>query len=95
LNPKDAELASVTVGENVDDLFYDAKAKRIYASCGAGTIAVIRQIDADHYESLSDVTTVKGAKTSTYDAAAQRLYLAVPRQEGKDGPEIWVYQARP
>ena len=56
---------------------------------------MIRQIDADHYESLTDVKTVQGAKTSTYDAEAQRLYLAVPRQEGKEGPEIWVYQARP
>jgi DNA-binding beta-propeller fold protein YncE len=89
------EIASVTIGDNVDDLFYDAKAKRIYASCGGGTIAVIRQIDADRYEALTNVTTVKGAKTSTYDAGAQRLYLAVPRQEGKEGPEIWVYQARP
>jgi DNA-binding beta-propeller fold protein YncE len=89
------EIASVTIGDNVDDMFYDAKAKRIYASCGGGTIAVVRQIDADHYESLPDVMTIKGAKTSTYDPATQRLYLAVPRQEGKEGPEIWVYQARP
>jgi len=40
------------------------------------------------------VPTIKGAKTSYYDMATGRLFLAVPRQEGKEGPEIWVYQAQ-
>jgi RNA polymerase sigma-70 factor, ECF subfamily len=37
----------------------------------------------------------KRGKTSAYDPIRKRLYVAVPRQEGKDGPEIWVYQSRP
>jgi DNA-binding beta-propeller fold protein YncE len=89
------ELTSVAIPEGIDDMFFDAKAKRIYASCGSGFVAVVRQIDADHYEVAANVATIKGAKTSYYDAAAARLYLAVPRQEGKEGPEIWVYQANP
>jgi DNA-binding beta-propeller fold protein YncE len=88
------ELASVPLPAGVDDMFYDSKDKRIYASCGAGSIAVIRQLDADHYEPLATIATVKGAKTSFYHAPSQRLFVAVPRQGGKEGPEIWVYQAR-
>jgi DNA-binding beta-propeller fold protein YncE len=87
------ELASVDIPEGIDDMYFDAKARRIYASCGSGYVAIVRQVDADHYELAAKVPTIKGAKTCIYDEATARLYLAVPRQEGKDGPEIWVFQA--
>jgi YVTN family beta-propeller protein len=89
------ELTSVAIPDGIDDMFFDSKAKRIYASCGSGFVAVVRQKDADHYELASKVETVKGAKTCYYDAATSRLYLAVPRQESNEGPEIWVYKANP
>jgi DNA-binding beta-propeller fold protein YncE len=89
------ELTSVAIPDGIDDMFFDAKAKRIFASCGSGFVAVVRQVDADHYEVVAKVATIKGAKSSCYDAATARLYLAVPRQEGEEGPEIWVYQANP
>jgi DNA-binding beta-propeller fold protein YncE len=90
-----SEITSVPIPADTDDVFYDAKRKRVYASCGEGFLAVIRQIDADHYESLEKVATVKDARTCFFDANMGRLYLAVPRQPGKDGPEIRIYQARP
>jgi DNA-binding beta-propeller fold protein YncE len=89
------QVTSVAIPEGVDDMFFDAKAKRIYASCGSGFVAVIRQIDADHYRSVARVPTVKGARTSCFDPGTGRLYVAVPRQTGKQGPEVWVYQTRP
>jgi DNA-binding beta-propeller fold protein YncE len=89
------EVTSVAIPEGVDDMFFDAKAKRIYASCGSGFVAVVRQIDADHYQLVAEVPTVKGARTSYFDPGIGRLFVAVPRQPGREGPEIWVYQARP
>jgi DNA-binding beta-propeller fold protein YncE len=89
------EIASMPIPEGSDDMFFDAVSKRIYISCSSGFVAVIRQSDADHYESVAQISTIKGAKTSAYDPSAKKLYLAVPRQPGKEGPEIWVYQARP
>jgi DNA-binding beta-propeller fold protein YncE len=89
------EITSVPIPADTDDVFYDAKRKRIYASCGEGFVAVIRQNDADHYELLEKVATVKDARTSFFDANSGRLYVAVPRPPGKEGPEIRVYQARP
>jgi DNA-binding beta-propeller fold protein YncE len=88
------EIAGVPVPDGIDDLFYDARRKRLYASCGDGFLAVIRQLDADHYEVAEKVATAKQAKTSLFDAETGRIYLAVPRQPGKDGPEIRVYQVR-
>ena len=88
-------VASVTIPGDVDDVSFDPRRRRIFASCGEGKIAVIKQIDADRYESLVEIATAKGARTSTYDAEAGRLYLAVPRRPNQDSPEVWIYQAKP
>jgi len=55
---------------------------------------VIRQEDADRYVVVEKLATAKQAKTSLLDAATGRLFLAVPRQAGKEGPEIRVYRVR-
>src|SRR5581483_12390776 len=88
------EVVSVAIPEDIDDLFYDAKHKRLYASCGAGALAVIQQRDADHYQALETISTAKLARTCFFDSATDRLYLIVPRQEGEEGPTIRVYQPR-
>jgi DNA-binding beta-propeller fold protein YncE len=88
------EVTSVDIPQDIDDLQYDAKRKRLFASCGEGFLAVIRQTDADHYDLVEKVPTVKGAKTSLFDPATSRIFLAVPRQMGKPGPEIHVYKIK-
>jgi DNA-binding beta-propeller fold protein YncE len=90
-----SEVTSIAIPADIDDVFYDAKNKRLYASCGAGALAVLRQRDADHYETLETVPTAKLARTCFFDPAGERLYLVVPRQEGEAGPTIRVYQPRP
>ena len=89
------EVASVPIPEDIDDLFYDAKNKRLNASTGAGFLAVIRQRDADHYETLETIPTTKIARTCFFDPAGGRLYLGLPRQKGEEGPTIRVYEPRP
>jgi DNA-binding beta-propeller fold protein YncE len=88
------EVASVAIPEDIDDVFYDAKNKRLYASCGAGFLAVLRQRDSDHYEMLETIPTSKLARTCFFDPVGERLYLVVPRQVGEEGPTIRVYQPR-
>ena len=91
-------VASVPIPGDVDDLSFDARRGRIYASCGEGAIAVIRQVDADRYESLATIPTVAGARTSIFSPESGQLYLAVPRRRDRpnqESPEVWVYQARP
>jgi len=87
------EITSVDIPGDIDDLFFDVKRKKIYASCGEGFLAVIRQIDADRYELVEKIATVADARTSFFDPETGRLYLGVPRQPNKEGPEIRVYQA--
>jgi DNA-binding beta-propeller fold protein YncE len=89
------EIANVAIPEDIDDLFYDAKNKRLYASCGAGALPVIRQRDADHYETQETIPTAKLARTCFFDPVGERLYILVPRQQGEEGPTISVYRPRP
>jgi DNA-binding beta-propeller fold protein YncE len=86
-----AEIASVDIPADTDDVWFDAKRKRIYASCGEGFIAIIKQSDPDHYELVEKLPTVKDARTSFLDSETGKLYLAVPRQPDEKGPEIRVY----
>jgi DNA-binding beta-propeller fold protein YncE len=88
------EISGVAIPEDTDDLFLDAKRKRLYAACAEGFLVVLKQVDADHLEVLEKIPTAKGARTCLYVPEPARLYLAVPRQEGKDGPEIRVYQPK-
>jgi DNA-binding beta-propeller fold protein YncE len=89
------EVTKVTIPGDTDDVFFDARRHRLYASCGEGYLAVVRQVDADHYELVEKIATAKLARTCFFDPSAGRLYLVVPRQEGQNGPEIRVYAARP
>jgi hypothetical protein len=84
------EVTSIEIPGDTDDIWYDAGEKRLYVSTGAGYLAVIRQVDSDHYETVARVPTERGARTCLYDPASRRLYLVVPRHLGH--PEIWVYQ---
>jgi DNA-binding beta-propeller fold protein YncE len=88
------EIAGVPIPEDIDDLFLDARHKRLYASCGEGYLVVLEQTDADHVRVLEKIATVKGARTCFFVPDTGRLYLAVPRREGKEGPEIRVYQTK-
>jgi DNA-binding beta-propeller fold protein YncE len=91
-------VARLPIPGDVDDLSYDSRRGRIYASCGDGALAVIRQSDADRYEVVETVPTAKGARTSVLDPGEGRLYVAVPRRPERPGqtdPEVWVYRAVP
>lgn len=89
------EIGGVPIPDGVDDLFLDAQRKRLYASCGEGFLVVLKQTEAGQLEVLEKIPTAKGAKTCLFAPQLNRLYLAVPRQEGKDGPEVRVYQVKP
>jgi DNA-binding beta-propeller fold protein YncE len=89
------ELAAVTIPGDIDDLFYDAKRQRLYASCGEGFLAVVEAKQSDGYRLVERLATTKEARTSFFDSRSGRLYVAVPRQPGKEGPEVQVFQVRP
>ncbi|OAI50669.1 hypothetical protein AYO44_17575 [Planctomycetaceae bacterium SCGC AG-212-F19] len=88
------EVASVPIAADVDDLFFDAQRKKLYAACGDGMISVVKQVSADKYEPGDKIATEKGARTGLFDSESSRFFLAVPRQPGKDAAEVRVYKVQ-
>ncbi len=89
------EVVSIEIPGDIDDLFYDAKRERLYASCGDGFLAVIQRKETDRFEVIERIPTGKLARTCLFDSESGRLYLPIPRQPGKDLPELRIFQARP
>jgi DNA-binding beta-propeller fold protein YncE len=82
------EVANIAIDGDADDVFLDAKRRRIYISCGAGFLDVI---DSASFKLLEKVSTASGARTSLFVHELDRLYLAVPHR-GKQQAEIRVYE---
>jgi YVTN family beta-propeller protein len=78
---------------DADDLFYDAKLRRLYLAGGAGFISVFAQLDADKYQPLAKIPTAAGARTALFVPAFGRLYLAVPHR-GAQAAEVRVYETQ-
>ncbi len=87
-------VVSLDAPGDADDVFYDAKAKRIYVSGGDGTIGVFEQKDPDTYELIGEVPTAEGARTSLFVPETGTLYLAVPRSGGQEEAEVRVYDTQ-
>jgi DNA-binding beta-propeller fold protein YncE len=73
---------------DADDVFVDAKRRRIYISCGEGAVAVVEP-RGDGYAELGRVRTVSGARTALFVPELDRLYLAV-RASGNEPAALWV-----
>jgi len=86
------EVGSVEIPGGIDDLHFDKRRNRLYASCSDSVLAVIEK-KSDNYEVVAKLESPKDSRTCVWSSG--KLYLGVPRQEGKDGPEVRVYEARP
>jgi DNA-binding beta-propeller fold protein YncE len=67
-------VARVPIGQHPDAAAFDPAGGTVYSSNGEGTLTVVRQVDADHYEPHS-VPTLKGARTMAFDPTTQRVFL--------------------
>lgn len=79
------------VGDS-DDVWYDGKASRVYASGGEGFVSIFARADGGHYKGIGRIPTATGARTSYFAARSRSLYVAVPHRGAKRA-EIRVYAA--
>jgi hypothetical protein len=78
---------------DADDVFVDARRRRIYVSCGEGVIDVFTQAGGG-YQRTARIPTVAGARTSLFVPANDRLYLGV-RATASEPAAIWVFRPHP
>ena len=74
-------LADLPIGDHVDAVKIDNG--QIFASCGDGTLAVIREISPGRFEIVQTVKTPPGARTMGADPSTHKIYL--PTAESQPG----------
>lgn len=84
-------VTNVPISRDTDDLFFDARNKLIYVSCGEGSVEIIRQNGADYYQRVENVATMPGARTSLFSPELKLFCVAVPHR-GNQQAEILVYK---
>lgn len=86
-------VTTLDVSGDADDVFYDAKRRRLYAICGEGYLDIIEQTDSDHYKRLTKVPTASGARTGLFVPERDSIFVAVPHHGGQKA-EIRCYQVK-
>ena len=87
-------LANLDTVGDADDIFYDGSRQRIYIAGGDGFLSIFQQLDPDHYEPVTKISTAAGARTALFVPELSRLYLAVPHR-GSQRAEVRVYSTQP
>jgi len=87
-----AVTAKLPTCGDADDVFFDAKRRRIYVSCGEGVVDVVQQ-EAEAYRPLARVNTSSGARTSLFVPELDRLFVAA--RAGVLGPHAAILVLRP
>ncbi len=77
---------------DADDVFFDESRRRIYVSCGSGSVDVF-QADGDGYRKQASMETSSGARTSLFVPELDRLFVA--RRAGLLGSTAAILVFRP
>ncbi len=85
-------VAKFPIGRT-DGLVFDPKLKIAYASNGEGTITAVREISANKFEFIENITSEPGARTIGIDLVTHRLYL--PTAKFGTAPAATTENTRP
>jgi DNA-binding beta-propeller fold protein YncE len=88
-----APVASTRTCGDSDDVFVDAKRRRVYVSCGEGYVDVFEP-DGGTFRRIAHLSTAPGARTALFVPELDRLFLAV-RARDQEPAAIWAYRSGP
>lgn len=84
-----AAVVSVDLCADADDMFVDAKRRRVYVSCGDGFLDIFDTREGA-YRRIAHIATVPGAHTSLFVPEMDRLFIAA-RATPKEPAAVWVF----
>lgn len=85
-------LAAIGTCGDADDIFFDAKRRQYYVSCGSGAVDVLRWIGSD-LRGAGRISTSWGARTSLFVPELDRLFVAA--RDGLFGTDASILVFRP
>ncbi len=68
-------IASLPIGDECDGVGFDSHLKTAYSANGDGTLTVVKELSADHFEVAENVPTKQGARTIAVDQITHKVYL--------------------
>jgi hypothetical protein len=89
-----ATISNLPSCGDADDVFFDDRRHRIYASCGAGSVD-IWQRDGAAFRSVGSVKTASGARTSLFVPELDRLFVAARAGFFGLGSDAAILELRP
>jgi hypothetical protein len=75
-------VARAPIGNDTDDIYFDARRKRVYVICGEGRVDVFRQETPDRYVRESSIKTAPRARTGIFVPEERKLLVAAPASGG-------------
>jgi hypothetical protein len=79
---------------DADDVFFDNRRRRLYVSCGAGSVDVWQQ-EGTGYRRVGSIKTASGARTSLFVPTLDRLYVAARAGFFGLGSDAAILEFRP
>lgn len=87
------ELFSSGMVGDVDDFYWDDKAKLLLISGGAGSINIFKQISSKQYKEAANIATRHGARTSLW-IPQLRLFILAARAAGGKPASLLIYKMK-
>ena len=87
-------VAKFPIGRT-DGLVFDPELKIAYASNGEGTITAVRELSADKFEFIENITSEPGARTIGIDLVTHHLFLPTAKSEPAPAPTTDNPRPRP
>jgi DNA-binding beta-propeller fold protein YncE len=85
-------IATPAIGDGVDACGFDPDLGLAFASCGDGTLSVIKETSPGKFETVQTVQTKKGARTMALDPSTHTVYLStaefLPKAEGEKRAKV-------
>lgn len=90
-------VANLACVQGSDDMFWDAKRKRVYVPGMEGYVSVFQQVDPDHYRLIDKIPSELGTRGGSYPPVAgkgfDRFYLAAPAAANRLA-EVLIYMVQ-
>lgn len=77
-------ITSLPIGEGCDGVVFDENKDLVFASCGEGTMTVIKEKDASNFQVVQSVPTQQTARTIALDPTNNTLFLPAANLEPAD-----------
>jgi DNA-binding beta-propeller fold protein YncE len=68
-------VTKLPIGNGCDGVGFDEREGLVFASCGEGTLSIIRELDAASFRTLENVPTRRSARTIAVDSRTHAVYL--------------------